>query len=848
MNDLERSEKLFNEFLDKLRFGEQVSPEDYFEKYPDLKMHLQRLFESLKDKSIEQNDTIENQELPYQEIGDFRLLRKIGSGGMGTVYEADQISLKRKVALKLLPKHLSFSDQEVQKFHREAEAGGRQRHPSIIAVYAVGEQEGQHFIAQELVEDGISIFDKLEEARVHHEPALGYFREAAKLILEISDALHHAHESGVIHRDIKPSNILLTSEGTPKVSDFGLAKVEDALSLSRSGELVGTPYYMSPEQAMSRRIGIDRRTDIYSLGVTFFEMLTMKRPFEGETSQEVLKQIIFMDPSEPHKSNPRVPRDLSIICMKAMEKNPAKRYQTMKEFGDDLGRFLQGEMIHAKPAGLTTRTWKQIRRHPVTSTTAGAVILFILTFATVVPWIIAWKENEKRETVEILNKEIEQERDKANNRYIEMTRLTDLKTLLDLEEESKTLWPAMPVNISKFESWIQRAEDLLTRYDRHRNTLEILIKAAIKNNHETDTLKTLSELVGGLEALADQKYGLILDIKERLEFAKTVFKNSIDDHKYNWKKTIEAIADIKKCPQYNGLLIKEHIGLVPIGQDPHSKLYEFAHLQTGCIPERDLDGQILHTEEMSIILVLLPGGTFQMGSVKPSEESKIYSQNVDPNSEEDENPVHKVNVKPFFLSKYEMTQGQWQRITHNNPSLYKAGKNAGGNKITLLNPVEQVSWNDCDSVLSRMILRFPTEAEWEYSGRAGTDSVWWSGNELESLKGAVNLADHYCKINVGKEHWEYEEWLDDGHAVHAPINTYKANPFGFHDICGNVWEFCQDFYSTSKSTPDDSMLRVMRGGCWWDTAVFCRSANRADVSQDASAASAGIRPAASIVE
>ena len=236
-------------------------------------------------------DAEKEAEMKGKLIGDFRILRWIGSGGMGTVYEAQQISLNRTVALKVLPPHLSFQDVSILKFRREAEAAGRQSHPGIVAVHAVGEQDGIHYIAQELVEEGATLNDRLDRIRREGLPSSGYFRDTALFVAAVADALEHAHQSGVIHRDIKPSNLLITRDGNPKVTDFGLAKVEDALALSRTGEFAGTPYYMSPEQVQSRPTGIDKRTDIYSLGVTLYEMLTLKLPFEGKTSHEVLKQI-----------------------------------------------------------------------------------------------------------------------------------------------------------------------------------------------------------------------------------------------------------------------------------------------------------------------------------------------------------------------------------------------------------------------------------------------------------------------------------------------------------------------------------------------------------------------------
>jgi eukaryotic-like serine/threonine-protein kinase len=319
-------------------------------------------------------------------LGDFRIIREIAVGGMAAVYEAEQISLKRLVALKVLPAGISFSGKAVQRFQREAEACGRQSHPGIVSIYGIGETEGTHYIAAELIPDGRTLSHWIDELRSTSEPPKGHFREVATITAAVARALTHAHERQVIHRDIKPSNILMTAEGHPKVSDFGLARVEDALSLSRTGDFSGTPFYMSPEQAMSRRIGIDSRTDIYSLGVTLYEMLTLKRPFEGKTSQEVFKQIIFHEPNDPRKVNPRVPRDLAVICLKAMEKKPGRRYQSMTDFAADLECFLNGEVISARPASLATRALKRIRRNPLLSTTLAAAILVLLVFGGNMLW------------------------------------------------------------------------------------------------------------------------------------------------------------------------------------------------------------------------------------------------------------------------------------------------------------------------------------------------------------------------------------------------------------------------------------------------------------------------------
>ena len=202
---------------------------------------------------------------PGTQLGDYEFVCELGRGGIGTVWEATQLSLGRQVALKILAPHISMSATSLQRFQREAEAGARLSHPNIVAVHQVGEVDGVHFIAQEIVEGGKTLADKI---RLHQANPLlpkDYYYLIADTFVKISEALQHAHDGGTIHRDIKPSNILLNKEGEPKVADFGLARVEDSLDLSRTGDLAGTPFYMSPEQAMSKRIGIDHRTDIFSL-------------------------------------------------------------------------------------------------------------------------------------------------------------------------------------------------------------------------------------------------------------------------------------------------------------------------------------------------------------------------------------------------------------------------------------------------------------------------------------------------------------------------------------------------------------------------------------------------------
>jgi serine/threonine protein kinase len=316
---------------------------------------------------------------PGRSFGDFELTRELGRGGMGTVWEANQISLGRRVALKILSPHIAISPTSLKRFQREAEAGARLTHRNIVAVHAVGEDEGTHYIAQELVEGGVSLADRIKADRELPDMPKDYYENVAKIFAQVTDALQAAHEGGITHRDVKPANILLTKDGEPKVADFGLAQVEDALELSRTGEFAGTPFYMSPEQAMSNRIGIDHRTDIFSLGVSLWEVLALQRPFEGDTSQQILKKIITEPPIDPRKIKSKCPGPLAIICLKAMEKETARRFQSMEEFSADLRRFLADEPIMAKPPSLFYKGWKWVCRNSMASLSLAAIVLGLVS-------------------------------------------------------------------------------------------------------------------------------------------------------------------------------------------------------------------------------------------------------------------------------------------------------------------------------------------------------------------------------------------------------------------------------------------------------------------------------------
>lgn len=339
-------------------------------------------------------------------LGDFRLLREIGHGGMGVVYEAHQISLDRRVAVKVLPFAAVLDSKQIARFKNEAQAAAQLDHPNIVSVYAVGSDRGVHFFAMQLI-DGQPLDRAIEELREHSGHATSpsdsadtssdseiengstnrsflteispdrssYFRTVMGLGIQAAEALHAAHEYGVVHRDVKPSNLLLDGDGKLWVTDFGLARCQSEKALTQTGDLVGTLRYMSPEQTLGQSALVDQRTDIYSLGATLYELLTLEPAFPGDDGPDLLRRLAEQDPRPLRDLQPRIPVDLQTVIHKAMARRREDRYTTAQEFADDLQRVLDGKPTIAKPPTIADRLAKWTRRHQGLVVSAAAVCL-----------------------------------------------------------------------------------------------------------------------------------------------------------------------------------------------------------------------------------------------------------------------------------------------------------------------------------------------------------------------------------------------------------------------------------------------------------------------------------------
>jgi serine/threonine protein kinase/WD40 repeat protein len=321
-------------------------------------------------------------------LGRFRIVHELGRGGLGIVYLAYDPKLGRQVALKIPRIESLASDESQRRFLREAEAAARLSHPNLISVFDAGEEGPIGYIASEYC-PGPTLAQWL---RQRDEPAPP--RWAAECVQQLAAGVQHAHGRGVLHRDIKPSNVLLaplpgqssrsSSEPAdaycPKLADFGMAKLlEHANDQTRSGALIGTPAYMAPEQAAGQLRDVDARADVYALGVVLYELLTARRPFEGASDVEIIARVISDEPKPPSRLRPEIPRDLAAICVKCLEKEPARRYATAQQLADDLARFLRGEPTEARPPRVTERLWKWARRRPVVAGLSAALAVLLVT-------------------------------------------------------------------------------------------------------------------------------------------------------------------------------------------------------------------------------------------------------------------------------------------------------------------------------------------------------------------------------------------------------------------------------------------------------------------------------------
>ncbi len=391
-------------YLAALQAGHRPSREAFLADHPDLVGDLAQCLDVLEfihsaariattgDGTPPPSDAL----APETVLGEFRLIREAGRGGMGIVYEAEQVPLARRVALKVLPSAAALDARRVQRFRIEAQAAAQLNHPHIVPVYAVGCELGFHYYAMRFIE-GRSLADVIRErggpegstdSPPSEAQARLFARAVASIGLQAAEALEHAHSLGVLHRDIKPGNLLFDETGGLWVTDFGLARLRDDPGPTQTGDVLGTLRYMSPEQVLANRGVVDQRADVYALGATLYEALTLRPAFDCPDRQTLLHQVLFDEPTSPRRIDPTIPRSLETVVLKAMAKEPSSRYTTAKELADDLRRFLADTPILARPRSSFDRAASWVRRHR----TAVAAVLTVLVLTLSVAAGLLWRE------------------------------------------------------------------------------------------------------------------------------------------------------------------------------------------------------------------------------------------------------------------------------------------------------------------------------------------------------------------------------------------------------------------------------------------------------------------------
>jgi len=441
-------DELIAEITDKLQAGERVDVERYAAEHPDLAEELRRLLLAVEllaaagsqpgGKSASDEELVEP--ALHGELGDFRIMREVGRGGMGVVYEAEQISLRRRVALKILPFAAMMDPRHLQRFYNEARAAACLDHPHIVKVHAVGCERGVHYFAMKFIE-GQSLAELIAEQKHNsasgacqrpgddlqgvdtpHSPCAAtqpiaiaptqasprdaaIVRRIAEWGIQAAEALEHAHSMGIVHRDIKPANLMIDAHGMLWITDFGLARTTTDAGLTMTGDMVGTLRYMSPEQASAKHGLVDHRTDVYSLGLTLYELLTLRPAIDGKDREEILIAITRDEPRPLRTLDTAIPHDLETIVLKAMAKESAERYATARELAEDLRRFLMNEPIRAKRANIFQRARKWTCRHKAAVEVAALVLVFVMIGLMMGVYLLWQKEAETRDALEQVEKQ-----------------------------------------------------------------------------------------------------------------------------------------------------------------------------------------------------------------------------------------------------------------------------------------------------------------------------------------------------------------------------------------------------------------------------------------------------------
>ena len=739
-------------------------------------------------------------------VSRYKILALLGRGGMGEVYLAEDTELGRKAALKFLPPQY-ISDPELKaRFKREARAAASLNHPNIITIYDIGEHQNHAWTAMELV-DGESLRDLM----IRREPEIG---DVIDMMMQACEGLGEAHRAGIIHRDVKPANILLDRRGRVKIADFGLARIEGVAPLTKESLIMGTPAYMSPEQVRGKQL--DARSDIFSLGIVLYELLTRRLPFKGDNELALFEAIKNQPPEPLARYKASVSPGLQRIIDKALDKELETRYRNAEDLLVDLKREKRQLLQPAQPTATIPAPPAQKAKKPIIQPppeikpprtsrrpliiTAAALALVVLVYVIVKNWSTS------------------------------------------PESAAPVKKPAMTVSDSLYLQYKNAGDAFFNRndFDNAKRQYQQALKQRPNDQYATAWIDSCDRKIA-LKNLAQREKLYAQYVKDGNDLYQ---RRQYEDAKNKFEKALEqkpgdgyALAKKEACDEK----IKERQQLYTKSKDAGDAFFKqgkYAEAKTAYEQARDYaadDGYVARKiQECNRLLTPAPPQKTEPAPIRTAPEGMVripassFMMGSD-DGESDEKPVHEVYVDAFYMDKNEVTVAQYQRFLN---AVNRQQPEQWNEQLQYPNrPVVYVSWEDANVYAKWAGKRLPTEAEWEYAARGGYTGM--GGKPRYKFPWGDDASASKANFDSdGKR--GYNSW-EDARRYLKDIGSYAANGLGLNDMAGNVWEWCADWYASdyyqnssrqNPKGPSTGSYRVLRGGSWDGDAQGCRSAFR----------------------